>query len=120
MMQTKRIAPPYSILNIGDPNAEGTLDPSRDHIVWSDSAVRISCLNEFDGETRVTLGVADLVAPSGAPAFDAVIKTPSRRVAIVTAHLETLMVAKVSGDLTRIRIWENDPVEPDDIIIALG
>jgi hypothetical protein len=113
-------APPYSILFISDGKIGEVPDPDGHHLRFSESAVTITCLNEQEGETRVTLGPSGEIGLAETLAFDGFISTPSRRVVVSTAHDEIVLQAEVATTKTRVRIWENDPAEPDDIVIGLN
>lgn len=120
MSKNARLGPPYSMFFISDISLDGEIEASGRHIEWSDTYVTITCVYCYDSDTSVTLGPFNEVAQHGAPVFDGEIKTPNREVAVSTAHLDIVLSQKVPSSLTRIRIWENDPTEPDDIVIALG
>lgn len=115
-----RVAPPYSILFIADSDLGEPLEPSRNHLQWSNAVIRISCLYSDDGETTVTLGPASEVDPRTSAVFDGDIKTPNREIVVYTAHLEIVLAIDVPSVSTRVRIWENHPTEPDEIVIGVG
>jgi hypothetical protein len=73
----------------------------------------------LDGETEVTVGLAEEVDPGELPAFDADLETPNRAVAVWTVEQETIVEVPVPRAQTRVRIWVNHPVEPDRIIVGL-
>lgn len=108
------------MLFISDINLDGDVEGSGDHISWSDTYVSISCAYCYEKDTTVTLSPWSEVSPPRAPVFDGEIKTPNQEIAVSTAHLDIVLSHKVSTTQTRIRIWENDPTEPDDIVIAFG
>jgi hypothetical protein len=119
MKLTKRIAPPYSILFISDRDLGEPLEPSREPLQWSDTAVRISCLNEQDGSTTIVLGHVSEVGLTSPPAFNGEIKTPNKQIVVSTALLETVLAIDVSRRNTRIWIWRNHPTEPDEIVVGI-
>jgi hypothetical protein len=102
MITSKRISPPYSILFISDSNRPDSPEPDERLISWNDSCITVRCLYEHDGDTTVSLGRTSELARSGVPA------------------LTTVLKEKVGSARTRVRIWTNDPVEPDEIVIGLG
>ena len=113
-------APPYSMLFISDPDLGETPEPSGRHIDWTDSCISISCRYYHEGDTTVTLGPLAEVARFETPVVDRVIATPTREVVVITAELEVALRQRVATTRTRVRIWENHPSEPDDIVIGLG
>ena len=74
----------------------------------------------MDGETEVSLGDAAAVNPGQAAAFDGNLETPTRAVIVSTSEAETVLRMTVTSPVTRVRIWVNRPVEPDNVIVGLG
>ncbi|GLK69635.1 hypothetical protein [Hansschlegelia plantiphila] len=120
MPSTVKIAPPYSLFFISDPDLGEAPEPSGAHLKWTDSVVCISCLSWMDGETSVTLGAADEVGLHQPPVFDRLIVTPHLEIVVTTVELDVILRASVPSSRTRVRIWENHPSEPDIIVIGLG
>jgi len=121
MHSSTRIAPPNSLVFISDPNRGVGPEFVADQLILSTpSQISVGCLMSDDGETEVTLGLASEVDPGTSPAFDAPLETPNRAVVITTSEKEMVLSAKVPNVKTRIRIWVNDPKEPDVVIIGLG
>lgn len=124
-MKTKRrrAASPNSVIFLEDVSG-GELedfDPMVEpRMGASPSMIWIGCLSFMDGTTEFVLGSAEEVTPDQEPIFDDVLETPSRAVAIRTSHLRTILGNKVPTSSTRVRIWTNDPSEPDRVIIGLG
>jgi hypothetical protein len=120
MLHSFRIRPPNSILFIVDPSGETIPAITRDRRIWAtDSCICVGCLMEQDGPTDVTVGPDAQVAPPRAPAFDGVLRTPSRIVQISTSERTSVFEAPVENEQTRVRIWTNHPSEPDEVIIGL-
>lgn len=121
MAKTLSIAPPNAQLFISD--VSGGRAPefiSNLPVLSTDTAISVSCLPNMDGETRVTLGAADEVSFPEAPIFDGLLKTPTNGIVVSTVEHEVILDASVPSRETRIRIWTNRTVEPDEIAIALG
>lgn len=89
-------------------------------ILATSSCITVGCLAEMDGETEITLGAADSVAPKGPPAFDEDLETPSGAVVVSTVAYEEVLRTSTPTPRTRVRIWINHPREPDRIVIGLG
>lgn len=87
-------------------------------IVSTNSCIVVGCLT--NGETELTLGETQDVDPGDPPAFHGKLKTPSNRVVLHTAEAETILQATVSWRETVVRIWVNDPSEPDQVIVGIG
>lgn len=96
------------------------MEPTGDHLQWSDSLIQISCLYCYDGDTMVTLGPTAEVGLGSSPVFDGEIRTEDQKIVVFTAHLDIVISADVPTERTRVRIWENHPTQPDDIIIGYG
>lgn len=122
--QTIKTAPSNSLVLICDsssgvvPNPE---DIARDaNVTATDSCVVVCCLPAIEGETEITLGQANSIAPGSSPAFDGTIVTPSRIVKVFDVVWKPLLEISVPTVTTRIRIWKNRPRFADKIIIGLG
>lgn len=72
-----------------------------------------------DGDTEVSLGLAEELDPGRLPSFDAMLQTPNRAVAVSTIEGDIVLETRVPDERTRVRIWVNDPSEPDEVIIGL-
>ncbi len=121
MSHSFQIRPPNSILFIVDPSGEVIPELTRDRRrLWStDSCIVVGCLVEQDGPTNVTVGPNEHIALSMPPAFDGILKTPSRIVLISTSERQSIFETTVQGSQTRVRIWTNHPSEPDEVVIGL-
>jgi hypothetical protein len=121
MTQSRRIAPPNSLLFIEDIAGGEPPRPVRDaQILSTPSCVSVACLAFMDGETEMVLGPAAEVDPGGKPAFDGIIATPSRKVAVTTVEGEAILVTAVPDTKTRVRVWTNRTREPDRVLIGVG
>ena len=121
MAETVAIAPPNAVLFISD--ASGGTAPefvANRPVLSTDTVISVDCLPDMDGETRLTLGPATEVGMAGPPVFDGTIKTPTRGVLVSTVEHEEILAAAVPSFETRIRIWTNRTVDPDEIVIAWG
>ena|SRR5438067_2075058 len=119
MANHTKIAPPNSLVLLAD--ASGGQIPGsmeRSLITSTGSCIAIGCLSETDGETEFTLGVAQEVDPGDRPAFHGNLNTPARKVVVRTVLGQTILEMPVPSDRTDIRIWVNDPMEPDRVIIG--
>ena len=77
------------------------------------------CMVDFEGETNLTLGPGNEVEADRAPAFDGVLKTPGRRIVLETVWHDPLLEMATAGTETRVRIWTNRPVTPDEVIVGI-
>ena len=123
MRETKRVALDGSMFSVSDPGARGPL-PRRSgssRIASDSNYLVVGTLMSQDGDTEVTLSDSvDEVAAQGAPAFDGTLETPSRRLVLQSADLEVFLEMKTEGPRSRVRVWSNDPREPDQIAIVVG
>jgi hypothetical protein len=114
------MAPPNSIFFFQDASGGKYPDIDQRYLrIWStESCIIIACLSFMDGETELT--VSDEGTPPGAPAFEGMLKTPSKVIEVFTSENETLMLCEVASLSTRIRVWTDHPSEPEHIFVALG
>ncbi len=70
----------------------------------------------MNGETTIKLGEA--LAPLGGElVFDGVLETPGLQIAVSDSGATTLLSMRVQTARTHVRVWVNDPSEPDIILI---
>ena len=76
---------------------------------------------EVDGEVTVRLlDWSGGVLPEGfLLAYDGVLETPTRIVAIVTSHFERVLEANVSGRATRVLIGVDDAASPATVLVQV-
>ena len=121
MSETVAIAPPNALIFISDASG-GTVPEfvAKLPVLATDTMVSVSCLPDMDGETQITLGPALEVGSVGFPVFDGTIKTPTSTVVVSTVEDEELLAAAVPSRETRIRVWTNRTMDPDEIVVAWG
>jgi len=115
------IAPPHSlVLVVGSKNAD--IPPSLHGalIAATSSCIAIGCKAEDDGLSRLALESADITYFDIEPAFVTQLETPEGVVAIETVFGERVAEHPTPSSTTRIIIWVNDDMEPDEILIAFG
>jgi hypothetical protein len=120
MSSSTKIAPPYSLIFIADSAGGEIPDRMVRPITSTDSCIVVGCLAFVDGETEFTLGETQDVDPGTHPAFHGKLKTPSYQIVLHTAEAETILQATVPRRETVVRIWVNDPSEPDQVIVGVG
>lgn len=121
MSQSRRIAPPNSLLFIEDISGGEAPYPVRGaQVLATPSCVSIACLAFMDGETEIVLGAAAEVDPGGPQAFDGIIATPSHTLVVTTVENEKILETTVPGFRTRVRVWTNRAREPDRVIVGVG
>jgi hypothetical protein len=120
-MKSANVAPVNSLLLIADVSGgdEPEFIPGVP-VLATASCISIGCLMWQDGETKVTLALSDEIELPGPPAFDGALETPNKIVTISTVEGDRILQASVSTVRTRVRIWMNRSLEPDDIIIGLS
>lgn len=118
------LAPPNSLIFIEDARGGQVPDPNRVSleagIIATDTCIAVCCLCSDDGPTKITMGPAQEVNPGEHPAFDGILATPTRAVAVTTVEVDGALVSNVPALRTRIRIWTNRQGEPDNIVVGLG
>ncbi len=116
------VAPEYlSFYIAGKMDIRVPLDHDRRGIVASEECINVGCLYWNEGDTTITLGpFEELAPPAGPPKFDGFLETPGYRVDLFDANMPEILSMEVPGLRTRVRIWTNHPTEPDDVVVALG
>ena len=119
MADSKRLAPPYSIVLISDPvGGEVPYGVRGQLIVATNSSVAVGCLDKVDGETEFVLGASAEVDPGEPPTFEGKISTPSRRLEISSMLRDSILTTPVPQHETMVRIWVNAPKQPDRVIVG--
>jgi hypothetical protein len=120
MTTSTRVAPPHSLVLVGDSNDLDIPDAMQGSLISStESCIAIGCRSEIDGETELTLGASREVDPGRHPDFEGVLTTPSRRIAVRSVLGQAILEAPVPGKMTKVRVWVNDTGEPDEVIIGI-
>jgi hypothetical protein len=118
------LAPPNSLIFIEGARGGLVPDPNRialeAGIISTDTCIAVCCLCADDGPTKIKMGEAREVDPGERPAFDGILATPTRTVAVTTVEVDRVLVSNVPALRTRIRIWTNRQREPDNVVIGLG
>jgi len=121
MATSVKIAPPNSVVLVADPSDGEIPDTMGGSLIAAtNSCVAVGCRSEADGETEFTLGRTDEVDPGSRPAFEGNLKTPNRKIAVRSVLSKTILEAPVPQQHTTIRVWVNDPKEPDNVIVGIG
>jgi hypothetical protein len=112
------LAPPNSIILIADPSLryEVPADMGSALITATPSCIGVGTLAEMDGETTIRLSEA-FAAPEGRLVFDGLLETPGLQVALIDSGASPLLSMHVQSRTTRIKIWVNDPSEPDLVLV---
>jgi hypothetical protein len=109
------------LLFISDPNGGVGPDFVKGRLILSTSScISVGCRMFADGETLVLLGPAIELDPGEPPAFDGMLATPNRAVVVSTVERHTVLETSVPDTRTRVRIWVDEPVEPDKVIVGIG
>jgi hypothetical protein len=83
----------------------------------TESCIAVGCRSEHDGPTEIHLGQCHEVTPSDALVFDGEIFTPSRKLSVCSIMNDEVLSAQVLGTDTHVRVFANDPMEPDRIVV---
>jgi hypothetical protein len=121
MVRSTKVALRHALLFISDRSGGRPPDITRDASVWSTpSCVAIGCLSFVDGETKVTMGQTFKVDRAHNLVFDGELETLDGRVVVTTADRQILLDEQGTVPKSRIRIWSNDQVRPDSVIIEVS
>jgi hypothetical protein len=117
-----KVAPPNSLVLISDVNrgeVPEEIDPELGFGATA-SSIAVACLPDMDGETMIKLGPAAEVDPGSRPAFEMILATPTRTVAVMTIEWAVLLKTGVPASSTRVRVWTDRAKWPSNILIGLG
>jgi hypothetical protein len=121
MAQSAKFAPPYSLILVaGSRGAEIPISMGESIVASTDSCIAVGCRPEIDGDTEFTLGETHEVDPGDHPTFRGILKTPNRRIALRSVIGQTILETPVPEQQTIVRVWVNDPSEPDQVIVGIG
>jgi hypothetical protein len=119
-MNSVKTAPPNSLVLIEDPSGGNVPASMAGSLVASTmSCIAVGCKSEADGETEFRLGAVGEVDPGNRPVFQGALETPTRKVSLRTVLGHTILEMPVAGKQTTVRVWANDPKEPDEIIVGV-
>jgi hypothetical protein len=121
MAKSAKIAPPNSLILIEDlGGGEIPASMGESLVVSTDSCIAVGCRSDIDGDTQFTLGETQEVDPGGHPIFRGMLNTPNRRIALISVIGQVILEAPVPQQQTIVRVWVNDPSEPDHVVVGIG
>lgn len=110
-----------SLLYIKDGESDDFPEIGGQGDMWlTSSCIAVGCLPDSDGDTTVTLGPIEDVRSDEMLAFDGLLETPSRVIAVETVLGERLVEMPVGGKKTRVQIWTNGLRDTDIVIVGFG
>lgn len=118
---TVSLAPPNSIIFVADPTHpyEVPDDNGSALVTATSSCISVGTRSAGDGETIIKLGRHP--SPSGDPlVFDGLLDTPGRLVAVIDSGADQILTMQVTERRSHVRIWANDPTEPNVIQIEVA
>jgi hypothetical protein len=107
---------PNSLILVGDPDGQPPVSMADKLVAATTSCVAVGTLSQPDGATRLRLFGATDDLPERL-AFEGLLQTPNRLVAVRNVLGETYLEKHVSAAVTSVQIWVNDLSEPDDICV---
>jgi hypothetical protein len=121
MAKSTKIAPPNSLILIED-SGGGEIPASMGGslVASTDTCIAVGCRSDIHGDTQFTLGETHDVDPGGYPTFRGMLKTPNRRIALMSVIGQVILEVPVPQQHTIVRVWVNDPSEPDHVIVGIG
>jgi len=110
-----------SLLFVRDPTIKDLPEIDGESSVWwTPTCVALSCLPDSDGETEISLGVAQDVVPTSSVLFDGDLWTPSRRIIVETVLGQVILEMRVPSRESRIRIWTNGQRDTNIVVVGVG
>lgn len=115
-----RVVPPNSLILVEDSNG-GDIPTSmnRSLVAATNSCIAVGCRTEVDGETEINFEHCSNIDTGDQLEFEGLLQTPSRKIVVRTTHGVTLLEMPVAATETKLRIWANDPNEPDRLTIGI-
>jgi hypothetical protein len=83
----------------------------------TDSCVAVGCRSASDGPTEIHLGKSDEVTPFDPIVFDGELCTPSKKLSVCSIMTNEVLSTPLLETRTHIRVFANDPMEPDRIFV---
>ena len=121
IVQHLSITPEYvSFYVAGRRNVDIPLHMDRKGVLSSNDCINIPALYWNDGDTHVTLGPSSEITHTGTPDFDGILDTPNQEFILFDAIEPQFAIVQVPSVKTRIRVWIDHPIEPENVIIAWG
>lgn len=115
------ITPEYlSIYVAGRRNVKIPLHMDKQGIFSSSDCINVPAYYWGDGDTNVTFGPILEITGIREPDFDGILNTPNNELILFDAIEPEFASAQVPSAKTRIRIWMDHPIEPQNVVIAWG
>ncbi|WP_368564804.1 hypothetical protein [Pseudoxanthomonas sp. UTMC 1351] len=118
MKETITFSPPNSLILVMDYEAGVVPDQiTSELVVATESCLAIGTLAAPDGETAITL-TSDLEGMEvGEVVFDGELSTPNKELSVCNVLNERLLTLPVSTISTSVKVFANNPAEPDQIVV---
>jgi len=119
-MSTTKVSPPNSIIFIYDHSNREVDVPAYMNgalVAANSTCISVGTLAFMDGETEITLTDDSHDIEVGELVFDGTLQTPGMEVSICNSLNEKLLAVPVSDVSARVRVFANDPSEPDRIVV---
>jgi len=121
MIKSKYVAVPNGVVFLSDPSGGKIPEPVRGAMFLSTSScIGIGCKVDCEGHVEFVIGLDQEVNPGEQPAFAGTLATPNRAVVVSSVRGEAILAVDVPTVSTEVRIWVNDPSEPDRVVVGLG
>jgi hypothetical protein len=121
MALTKRMAPPNSVVLVSDVDGGEIPETMGGSLVSAtNTCLAVGCLSVDDGETEFTLAPLAEIDRADKPIYEGMLRTPKRHVVIRSVLGERLLELRVLQRVTKIKIWANDPTEPDNVLVGVS
>lgn len=68
----------------------------------------------------MTFGPTSEIMETKEPDFDGMLNTPNQELILFDANEPQYAIARVLSTKTRVRVWIDHPMEPENVVIAWG
>lgn len=110
---------PNSLLILRNSQDAVLPEVTRGGSVWAtESCITLSCLPDFEGETRIRVAAAPEVDKEDKPLFEGELDTPNRLVLVQIVPGKIILECRVDKKVTRVRIWTDG--QPDTKRVTIG
>jgi hypothetical protein len=114
----RAVAAPNSLIFVQDPTYDYIVPSSTGGpLNYTPSCITVGTLESSRGNTTIVILGKNLGTPEGHLIFDGTLETPGRSIEVGNSWLEQIFYMDVEKSVTHIKIWTNDPTEPDHIWI---
>ena len=121
-MTTTTLCPPNAILFVFDRTNHNVSVPEYidgQLIASTDTCLSVGTQDAVDGDTTISLERLHKGASANIPhkVFTGRLRTPGRKIAVVTSEGQIVLEQDVEGEIARVEIWTDDLRNPARVVV---